>query len=116
MDSNAGLLNEAADLIEEWLSAHVYSEDDAETQDFENDPAHDLIRRLREAAKPRVLQDYLLQINYRTNSGMASSRRVRVAAASYDEAYTKARDKVRRARGVDRIDGGHAIGQPLPIA
>ncbi len=108
MDTNSDLLNEAADLIAgQFLT----------TPDATNcDRIWDLIKRLRQAAKPRVLQDYLIQINYRTNAGNAASRRVRLTAASYSEAYDKAKNKVRRSRGVSQIDGGHAIGQPLPIA
>jgi hypothetical protein len=54
---------------------------------------------------------YSILVRYRTNSG-CNARRVEVEAESIKEALQLASDKVRRMRGVVKIDGGewHASG------
>lgn len=47
---------------------------------------------------------YLVVVHYRTNSG-CNAKTVEVAADDTESALTMAGDKVRRQRGVIRIDG-----------
>jgi hypothetical protein len=48
---------------------------------------------------------YIVHVRYRTNSGV-NARDVRVDAADMTAAIAAACDKVRKRRGVIRIDGG----------
>jgi hypothetical protein len=48
---------------------------------------------------------YHVRVYYRTNSG-CNAKDVTVKADTSEEALNKANDKVRRMRGVIRIDGG----------
>jgi hypothetical protein len=48
---------------------------------------------------------YSILVRYRTNSG-CNAKRVEVEAESINEALQIASDKVRRMRGVVKIDGG----------
>ena len=48
---------------------------------------------------------YIVHVRYRTNSG-CNTTDVRVIAETMEQALTLATDRVRRRRGVIRIDGG----------
>jgi hypothetical protein len=54
---------------------------------------------------------YLIRVYYRTNSG-CNAKDVAVEADTADAALQAASDKVRRMRGVIRIDGGDWRAQP----
>lgn len=56
---------------------------------------------------------YLVRVYYRTNSG-CNAKDVRVEADSVDVAMQLASDKVRRMRGVVKIDGGDWV-DPEPL-
>ena len=55
---------------------------------------------------------YIVTVRYRTNSG-CNAKDVRIDAADMTEALALASDKVRRMRGVIRIDGGDCR-EPAP--
>jgi hypothetical protein len=62
-----------------------------------------------------ILLRYLMSVNYRTAT-TCSTTSVYVTAASPEEASQLASDKVRKRRGVVKIDGGHLLGAGLEIA
>jgi len=56
---------------------------------------------------------YIVQVRYRTNSG-CNTTNVRVDADDMTAAIAAATDKVRRRRGVIRIDGGDCAAPAGP--
>lgn len=108
MTTHRELMAQAADTLEDWLTTHVYDESNGD--DPSGDPACELIRQLRLAS----LQNYCVAVNYRTNTG-CNTRNVFVDAVTPHEALQLASDKVRKRKGVIRIDGGTLIGCPLPV-
>ena len=59
------------------------------------------------------MHTYSIEVRYRTNSG-CNTTRVNVDAFDIQHAFKLASDKVRRRRGVIRIDGGEWIRPPEP--
>jgi len=57
------------------------------------------------------MQTYAVQVRYRTNSG-CNTKNIRIKASDMEQALTLASAKVRRMRGVIRIDGGDCV--PVP--
>jgi len=57
------------------------------------------------------MQTYNVTVRYRTNSG-CNAKDIRVEASDMEQALTLASAKVRRMRGVIRIDGGDCV--PVP--
>lgn len=51
---------------------------------------------------------FSVEVRYRTMSG-CNTRLIKVKAGSFSEAIQLASDQVRRRRGVQKIDGGHAV-------
>lgn len=49
--------------------------------------------------------EFIINVRYRTNSG-CNAKTVRVMASNIEEAMRLASDRVRRMRGVVKIDGG----------
>jgi hypothetical protein len=59
-----------------------------------------------------ALRQFTILVRYRTNSG-CNAKNVVVDANSVSEAFKLASDKVRRMRGVVRIDGGEWSDGPM---
>jgi hypothetical protein len=61
------------------------------------------------------MPDYFVTVRYRTNSG-CNAKSLNVTAPDIETALTIASDKVRKMRGVIRIDGGDCVAPPGPLS
>jgi hypothetical protein len=96
-------LKATRDALDHAIDNHIYDYDNGDTPDA--DCQYCAALKQADAALAAVPREFSVLVRYRTNSG-CNATTVKVMAAEASDAIRIASDKVRRRRGVIRIDGG----------